>query len=173
MKGKGNKERVVIVGRPASEAMAEYLQWARPQLLAEGREPLPYGEDPLLLNRYGARLSKRSIEKIVASTRKPCRHTAGSTPPHPEAHFCHPLDGWRGRYPSGAGVTGTCIPHDHSDLHARYAEPSATGVHVLASSRTAGVASYVPLSAHQWAEPQFPWAGVITGLLRVDGSARH
>ena len=65
--GKGNKERVVIVGGPASEAVADYLDWARPQLLVEAREPLPYGEDPLLLNRYGARLSRRSIEKIVAN----------------------------------------------------------------------------------------------------------
>lgn len=65
--GKGSKERVVIVGRHAAEAVVDYLKWARPQLLAEAREPLPYGEDPLLLNRYGARLSRRSIEKIVAN----------------------------------------------------------------------------------------------------------
>ena len=67
VRGKGSKERIVIVGRPALQVLEEYLAWARPELLSHARQKLPYGEDPLLLNRYGARLSKRSIEKIVAN----------------------------------------------------------------------------------------------------------
>lgn len=92
--GKGSKERVAIVGRPAAQAVAEYLQWARPQLLAEAREPLPYGEDPLLLNRYGARLSRRSIEKIV-STYAARAATRPGVHPHTLRHTfaTHLMDG--------------------------------------------------------------------------------
>ena len=92
--GKGSKERVVIVGRPATEAVADYLHWARPQLLSEAREPLPYGEDPLLLNRYGARLSRRSIEKIVA-THATRASTRPGVHPHTLRHTfaTHLMDG--------------------------------------------------------------------------------
>lgn len=92
--GKGSKERIVIVGRPAAQALEDYLEWARPQLLAEAREPLPYGENPLLLNRYGARLSRRSIEKIVSN----CAAKAATRPgvhPHTLRHTfaTHLMDG--------------------------------------------------------------------------------
>ncbi len=92
--GKGSKERIVIVGRPAAQAIADYLDWARPQLLSEAREPLPYGEDPLLLNRYGARLSRRSIEKIV-STSAARAATRPGVHPHTLRHTfaTHLMDG--------------------------------------------------------------------------------
>ena len=56
--GKGSKERVVLLGKPAVEALATYLRSVRPGLAI-------YGVDALFLNRYGGRLSRRSIEKIV------------------------------------------------------------------------------------------------------------
>ena len=92
--GKGSKERIVIVGRPAAQAIADYLDWARPELLSEAREPLPYGEDPLLLNRYGARLSRRSIEKIV-STSAARAATRPGVHPHTLRHTfaTHLMDG--------------------------------------------------------------------------------
>ena len=58
VRGKGSKERVVLLGKPAVEAVSLYLRAARPQLEEDGTPAL-------LLNRYGARLSARSIEKIV------------------------------------------------------------------------------------------------------------
>ena len=92
--GKGSKERIVIVGRPAAQAIADYVDWARPQLLSEAREPLPYGEDPLLLNRYGTRLSRRSIEKIV-STSAARAATRPGVHPHTLRHTfaTHLMDG--------------------------------------------------------------------------------
>ena len=66
VRGKGSKERMVLLGKPAAESIDGYLSWGRPQLLAaslgEGR-----GEETaaLFLNRYGGRLSRRSVEKIV------------------------------------------------------------------------------------------------------------
>ena len=58
VRGKGSKERVVPLGRPAVESLALYLDSARPRLETDGIQAL-------FLNRYGGRLSRRSIEKIV------------------------------------------------------------------------------------------------------------
>ncbi len=58
VRGKGNKERMVLVGRPAEEALARYLSRGRPKL-AKGGEPA------LFVNRDGGRLSGRSVEQIV------------------------------------------------------------------------------------------------------------
>ncbi len=57
--GKGSKERVVLMGTAAVQALSEYLQVGRPQLERDGTQTL-------FLNRYGGRLSRRSIEKIVS-----------------------------------------------------------------------------------------------------------
>ena len=56
--GKGSKERSVVFGQHASAALRRYLQESRPEL-ASSVEPA------LFLNRYGKRLSRRSIEKLV------------------------------------------------------------------------------------------------------------
>ena len=56
--GKGSKERWVLFGRPTEAALRRYLKDARPRL-ASGSSAA------LFLNRYGARLSRRSVEKLV------------------------------------------------------------------------------------------------------------
>jgi site-specific recombinase XerD len=58
VRGKGNKERIVLLGGPAEKAIHRYLLRGRPKL-ATGAEMA------LFLNRDGKRLSGRSIEKIV------------------------------------------------------------------------------------------------------------
>ena len=60
VRGKGNKERWTLFGAPAAAALQNYLQEGRPQLAAAARPA-----DPLFVNRYGDRLSRRSIEKVV------------------------------------------------------------------------------------------------------------
>jgi integrase/recombinase XerC len=57
--GKVSKERIVLVGRFAAEALQAYLKKGRPQLV--GRP----GETALFLNRQGQRLSARSIQLII------------------------------------------------------------------------------------------------------------
>ena len=57
--GKGSKEREVVMGRPAQEALRRYIEDARPLLMG------PKGTDALFLNRFGARLTKRSVQEIV------------------------------------------------------------------------------------------------------------
>ena len=58
VRGKGSKERLVLFGRPAEATLLRYLGEGRPHL-ATANSPA------LFLNRYGERLSRRSIEKLV------------------------------------------------------------------------------------------------------------
>ncbi|MFI5305289.1 MAG: site-specific tyrosine recombinase/integron integrase [Nitrospiria bacterium] len=59
VRGKGKKERIVPIGLPAVVAVERYLN----QFQLENRY---YGEFPLFLNRFGGRLTTRSIGRIVA-----------------------------------------------------------------------------------------------------------
>ena len=63
--GKGSRQRIVLMGGPAVEWVSRYLSTAWRQLLGEAEQGKG---DPtaLLLNRYGGRLSGRSIQKLVA-----------------------------------------------------------------------------------------------------------
>jgi len=58
VRGKGNKERMVVIGRPAAQALQRYLREGRPELAGAG-------ETALFPNRDGKRLSGRSVQKIV------------------------------------------------------------------------------------------------------------
>jgi integrase/recombinase XerC len=57
--GKGDKERVTLLGKPALRAVDAYLHKSRPEMAARP------SETALFLNRYGGRLSARSIERLV------------------------------------------------------------------------------------------------------------
>jgi site-specific recombinase XerD len=56
--GKGNKERLVVIGEPAQRALEAYLRHGRTKL-AKG------GGTALFLNRDGGRLSQRGIQLLV------------------------------------------------------------------------------------------------------------
>ena len=57
--GKGSKERMVLMGEPAANALANYLKQGRTQLSGEKRT------GALFLNRYGGRLTERSVQSIL------------------------------------------------------------------------------------------------------------
>jgi len=57
--GKGNKERAVLMGQPAADAMTRYLAEGRVSLLGGKRE------EAFFVNRYGKRLIERRIQKII------------------------------------------------------------------------------------------------------------
>ena len=57
--GKGSKERVVLMGKPAAEALSDYIKHGRPKLLGRQKSPA------LFLNRYGGRLAARRVQKII------------------------------------------------------------------------------------------------------------
>jgi integrase/recombinase XerC len=58
--GKGSKERITLMGKPAVSAIDFYVREGRPKLIGKR------STDALFLNRYGSRLSKRSIEQILS-----------------------------------------------------------------------------------------------------------
>jgi integrase/recombinase XerD len=62
LRGKGGKQRIVPVGRPALEAVEAYRVRARPALAVRGR-----GTPALLLNARGARLSRQSAWHALRS----------------------------------------------------------------------------------------------------------
>jgi site-specific recombinase XerD len=57
--GKGSKARVVLLGRPAVDAVSTYLRGPRGQLAS------PISDDALFLNQRGGRLTQRSIQLMV------------------------------------------------------------------------------------------------------------
>jgi integrase/recombinase XerC len=57
--GKGSKERVVLMGEPAAEALRNYFEQGRPKLLTAKRS------NAIFLTRYGQRLPARSVQKIL------------------------------------------------------------------------------------------------------------
>lgn len=57
--GKGAKERVVLMGKPATEALAAYISEGRLKLLGERRN------STLFVNRYGGRLPERRVQRIL------------------------------------------------------------------------------------------------------------
>jgi integrase/recombinase XerD len=60
-RGKGNKERLVPLGRKAVAALERYLREERPELAARAAEPPPW----LLLSGRGRRLSRERIWELV------------------------------------------------------------------------------------------------------------
>ncbi|MCX6002851.1 MAG: tyrosine recombinase XerC [Chloroflexi bacterium] len=57
--GKSSKERLALMGKPAADAIAVYLQQGRPTLLGKKKS------EAVFINRYGQRLIERRIQKIV------------------------------------------------------------------------------------------------------------
>lgn len=91
--GKGSKERVVPFGVPASNALVDYLNSARPAL--EARRPEKVASTrALFLGARGGRLGVRSVYRLVSSL---LRDVPGSGPsgPHALRHTAatHLLDG--------------------------------------------------------------------------------
>lgn len=61
--GKGAKERIVLFGRYAENALSVYLEDSRAFLLNKRKDNFP--EPALFLNRFGDRLSDRSIRRML------------------------------------------------------------------------------------------------------------
>ena len=59
-RGKGKKERLVPLGRPAAEAIEAYLSARRAARDLPQREP-----DALFVNRFGGRISTRSVARLL------------------------------------------------------------------------------------------------------------
>ena len=58
--GKGNKERMTLLGRQAVFALQRYVRKGRPELLLNAEKD----DGALFVNRYGGRLSDRGVRKL-------------------------------------------------------------------------------------------------------------
>lgn len=61
--GKGNKERLVPIGKVAQDWVERYRRQARPQLVRKGRQ----NDDILFLNSHGGMLSRNALWKMTRS----------------------------------------------------------------------------------------------------------
>jgi integrase/recombinase XerD len=59
--GKGRKERIVPIGKMATEALKQYMEKGRPKLLSKKRRTT----DALFLNHHGERLTRQGCWKIL------------------------------------------------------------------------------------------------------------
>ncbi|NQT31514.1 MAG: tyrosine recombinase XerC, partial [Deltaproteobacteria bacterium] len=57
--GKGSKERMVLMGEPAAEALKSYIEDGQARLRGEKKT------NALFLNRYGQRLPARSVQRLL------------------------------------------------------------------------------------------------------------
>lgn len=65
VRGKGNKERLVPVGRPALEAVRQWLPDRRLLMEDRARRGLELESHAIFLNSRGSRLTTRSVERMV------------------------------------------------------------------------------------------------------------
>jgi integrase/recombinase XerD len=89
LRGKGGKQRLVPVGRPAVEALQAYLVRGRPELARRGR-----GTPSMFLNARGGRLSRQSAWQVLQDAAERAGITS-KVSPHTLRHSfaTHLLDG--------------------------------------------------------------------------------
>ncbi|MDU1122678.1 MAG: tyrosine-type recombinase/integrase [Dermabacter sp.] len=75
VRGKGNKERLIPLGRYALEALEAYLTRARPTLLAKGS-----GSPAIFLGNRGTRLTRQAAFAIVKTAAEDAKITAHVSP---------------------------------------------------------------------------------------------
>jgi integrase/recombinase XerD len=75
LRGKGGKQRLVPVGRPAVQALDAYLVRGRPDLARRGR-----GTAAIFLNARGGRLSRQSAWQVLQDSAERAGITSGVSP---------------------------------------------------------------------------------------------
>ncbi len=67
VRGKGDKERLIPVGRPAVEALRRWKPQRQNIITEQRKKNKPVDEQAMFLNNRGGRLSVRSVERLVKS----------------------------------------------------------------------------------------------------------
>ena len=94
LRGKGGKQRLVPVGRPAIAALDAYLVRGRPDLAGRRRGATPAPAGAIFLNARGGRLSRQSAWQVLQDTAERAGVTAAVSPHTLRHSFAtHLLDG--------------------------------------------------------------------------------
>jgi integrase/recombinase XerD len=109
--GKGDKERIVPVGKKALAIVERYIRESRPVLLGETT-----GSYALFVNRSGRQLSRVENPLFLWSSRRPPRPSYAA---HAAAQFCHSPAGTRRGSSFRADDAGTFRYFHHANLYAR------------------------------------------------------
>jgi integrase/recombinase XerD len=78
VRGKGDKERIVPLGRSAQEALSVYLRESRPKLAGERNSPI------LFIARGAKKITRQRVWQMVKAASEPGRHAS----PHMLRHSC-------------------------------------------------------------------------------------
>jgi len=73
-RGKGDKERIVPIGRSAKEAISRYIEKVRPRLLKDKQDP------HIFLSRLGRKISRQSFWKMIKVNTRRARIKKEITP---------------------------------------------------------------------------------------------
>ncbi len=86
VRGKGDKERIVPLGKSAQDALTEYLSQSRPALAAGKQNAAVVRNSPLLfIARGGRKLTRQRIWQMVRAASATCGRAAS---PHMLRHSC-------------------------------------------------------------------------------------
>lgn len=146
VRGKGDKERIVPLGRAAVEALQTYLSGARPLLAGQRSSPLVF------LGRGARKLSRQRVWQMVRATSRACDREAS---PHMLRHSCatHMVE-------NGADLRTVQTILGHADI-------STTQVYThVASDRLKAVL----MSHHPRAKKRAPFSGSKLTLVERAGS---
>ena len=88
--GKGAKERVVLIGAPAAQALNTYINEGRKELLGGKKN------NALFVNRYGERILARRVQKIL---KKYARNINKNVHPHTSTPYLRHASARRRRRP--------------------------------------------------------------------------
>ena len=67
VRGKGNRERIIPVGKPAIEALREYFIVRDVQLKTRLQQGKKFDGEAVFLNSRGSRITTRSVERLIAA----------------------------------------------------------------------------------------------------------
>ncbi len=124
--GKGRKQRIGLLGRPARDALMAYLDEGRPALLARRPRRRPgRRRREVFLNRDGGPLGRPRAPRAARAAPPPGRPAAGRLAAHAPALVRHPPARRRRGPAGGPGAAGPREPRHDPGLHARLAHPAA------------------------------------------------
>ena len=111
--GKGNKERLVPVGKQALQVVQEYIKKSRPQILGERTSPF------LFPSRAGSAISRIAFWKTLGDVRTQSGLAQGAHAAHAAPQLCHAPARSRSGSAFRANDAGARGHRHNSDLHAR------------------------------------------------------